>query len=150
MRSLVVLLVLCGPGMAWAQQPINITKISGVAPIDDPCLDPAQRTVININASASTTTIELVAVSGSTRIYLCDGKIQGSAAGEIGILFGSGTTCGSNQAILDTTTITNAGDGALLLPGAAGTLARSATARALCYTRSASMTVEGHVTYVQK
>lgn len=150
MRFAVGLVVLLCAVPAWAQQPINVTKIAGNNPIVDPCLDPTKRTVININASASSSSVELVAVSGSTRIYLCDGKVQGGAAGEIGIMFGSGTTCGSNQAIVDTTTVTNPGDGALILPGASGTFARSATARALCYSRSASMTVEGHVVYVQE
>lgn len=144
------LFVLFTSAAVLAQQPVNVTRVSGVAPITDPCLDPAKRTVFNINQSAGTSTVEMVSVSGSTRIYLCDGKIQGSAAAEITIMFGSGTTCGSNTANIDTTTITNAGDGALLLPGASGTLARSATGRAICYSRSASTTVEGHIVYVQE
>lgn len=137
-------------GLAEAQQPVNVTRVNSAPPIYDPCLDPTRVLVVNINAGAASGNTELVAISGSTRIWLCSAKIQGGAAGTIEFRFGTGTACATFPTSIDTTSITAAGDGSIITSGGSGSIMRSGTGQALCYVRSASMTAHGHARYVQE
>jgi hypothetical protein len=156
----VLLLLVSAP--VFAQQPVTITgtpnvaipagvdvaTVGGNAVIYDPCLDPSKVLVTNILATAASGSTQLIAVSGSTRVFLCGWQLQGGAAGDITFNFGDGTNCGTNVKAIASIQVVNAGDGAL--HPAIKTFDRSAAARALCYNRSASMTARGWVATVQE
>jgi hypothetical protein len=119
--------------------------VSNIA--SNPCADYTKLQVLPINQSAATGGIEHVAVSGSTKIYLCGYHFTQGGAGEVTLQFGSGSTCGSNTASLRVIASAASADGAameLLTPWV------SAAARAFCTNRSASVTLEGGITYVQE
>lgn len=134
-------------GRVIAQQPVNVTNIAY-----DPCSDPAKVTVFDLNEGAASGNTQLVAISGSTRIYVCSGKIQGGAAGTMYLQFGTGVACVDNADYMDIMIFASANTPpAMIQPGGAGaTFYRSAAARALCIFRSTSMTVSGHIRYVQE
>jgi hypothetical protein len=148
LRQMVIDLAASTGHLASLVAGVDIDTIGGNAVVYDPCLDPSKVLVTNILATAASGSTELIAVSGSTRVYLCGWQLQGGAAGDITLNFGSGTTCGSNTKAIASTQVVNAGEGSL--HPANKTFDRSVAARALCVNRSASMTLRGFVSTVQE
>ena len=146
-RSLLLLVLLAGTALlSLGQAPVTVTNLGY-----DPCSDPDQVQTLAVNEGAAMGNTELVPVFGSTRIWLCSGRLQGGAAGELWPLFGDGTACASNTDYLAVHLVTAANEPPLILDGAGGngTFKRSAPARAFCIYRNVSMTLVGHIRFVQ-
>lgn len=131
---------------ASAQQTVAITNATY-----DPCFDPTKIIAVPVDQSAASTDVQVLALSGSTKIYLCSGRIQGGAAGKITLRFGTGSACASSPTDIDVISVVANGDGPLILPGSgSATFEVSAAGQAFCFTRSASMTAIGHFRLVQE
>jgi hypothetical protein len=145
-RFLFLALVLLTAGVALGQAPVTVTNLGY-----DPCADPDQVQVLAVNEGAASGNTELVPVFGSTRLWICSARLQGGAAGTLYAIFGSGAACADNADYLTVHLLTAANVPTMVLEAAGGnaTFKRSEPARAFCIYRSVSMTLVGHVRYVQ-
>lgn len=136
----------------------NIAIPSGTARIgyvsDDPC---SQLTKTNINIATASGTLQLVAPSGSTQVYVCSFSLISSAAAVINLVGGTGATCitGTPVAAIGSTTAANgmslAANGGLTFGNGGATVARTTTAgHGLCLIQSGTTAVAGNITYVQQ
>ena len=129
---------------AWAQQPVVVDNLGY-----DPCADPARVQVLGLNLSADTGSVELVPISGITRILVCSLTLQGGSAVVLYLHFGTGTACAADQSFISY--VRTAGLAPkYVYPDGGATFARSETARAFCIFRDASTTLKGHLRYVQE
>lgn len=121
----------------------------------DPC---TLGTKINLPISQNgTASVQLVALSGSTSIYVCSMFLMtNSTATTFAVTTGTGTACaGSNAAVIGSTTaniansmnlITGAG---FTLGNGAGTVGKGAASSELCMILGTNVFVSGNLTYVQ-
>lgn len=104
----------------------------------------------DINLSAGTGNTEIVALSGSTVIYVCGFNWTVGGDATVQWITGTGTACATGETDKETFTtsatigygIANPNNGSVQFKGAAG--------EALCVERSASVALTGRVTYVQR
>lgn len=88
-----ILLFLCAA--AWAQQPVNVTKVGGSAVVNDPCASQA-RTAYVISLTAST---QIIAGTTGKQTYICWIQFSLSAlADNIALVEGTGSVCGTGTA----------------------------------------------------
>lgn len=119
--------------------------------IQDPCLAPnevKQSVAINVSAAATT---QLVAISGTTSIYVCGFNFTaatGTAATYL-LEYGSSASCGTVTATL---TGAMAGNNSPLISMSAGMqFTKSASGNALCLvTGGTSPVAQGYLTYIQR
>lgn len=122
---------------------------------DDPC---ANKTKTNKQFTTNgTSSVELVAVSGSTTIYVCSLAFIVSSASKVAFTTGTGTACATNNAAVIGSTTANiansmsfAANGGLTLGSGAGTIAKGAASSALCMINSVDQYTSGNLTYVQE
>jgi len=108
----------------------------------DPCSHSA-RTTLAINQTDSA---ELIAASGTTKIYVCSGVIVTAGDDTIQFAEGTGTTCGTSQGLLSgVISVPADGSGFLIQPFSTNT-----AGEALCILQGASADIDGYITYVQK
>jgi hypothetical protein len=104
-------------------------------------------TSVAINIATATTT-QLVAASGSTRVYVCGYEMVANGATNVTLEYGTGTTCGTG-----TTALTGAIPLAAQTGEVAGFSGNIVTltpgSQALCILTSAAVQLSGHLTYVQ-
>jgi len=118
----------------------------------DPCSDTASTTLAVSQADDA----QLVAASGSTKIYVCSAVLVGAAAEIINFIEGTGSVCGtSTLAVVGSTTQGNgmsfaANGGFTAGNGAASAFHTNTGGNALCLTQNGTSRVSGYITYVQK
>ena len=102
---------------------------------------------VAINVSSATTT-QLVALSGTTKIYVTGLTVVAGGTGNITFVYGTGTNCGTGTTSLSGAIplIANAG---LSIGGGLGAVLMVPAGQALCVTTSAAVQMSGFVTYAQ-
>lgn len=130
------------------------TNIIG-ATSNDPCAS-VNKTNLAISQNG-TSSVQLIALSGSTTIYVCSLSLIAGGATTAVITTGTGTACVTNNAAVigDTTTniangLSFASNGGLTLGNGGGTIAKGASAGELCMALGTSVRMSGNLTYVQQ
>lgn len=125
------------------------------AATSDPCSS-ANKTNLPISQNG-TSSVQLVALSGSTVIYVCSLSLIAAGATTVALTTGTGSACVTgNAAVIGTTTanIANsmslAANGGLTLGNGAGTIAKGAASSELCMINGSNVFVSGNLTYVQQ
>lgn len=132
---------------------VGLQDNSGNAYFSDPC-QRAAKTYTPISITTATTT-RIVAPSASNRTYICNIVLTSAAADNIGIVEGTGGTCGSGTAgVIGGTTAANgpnfaANGGVALGNGGFSIAATAGTNVDLCLITSAATPLAGHITWVQ-
>jgi hypothetical protein len=136
---------------------INASIPAGTARIgyvsDDPC-----NSKIKLNAPFSTTSggpVSLIALSGSTVIYVCSISAITDTAIKLSFIDGTGGSCAAAQhAIWGSTTAASgmslAANGGFTQGSGNGSVGVTTAASALCLLQSGTSLVAGNVTYVQQ
>src|ERR1019366_3925521 len=121
----------------------------------DPCMS-ANKTNLPFTTNG-TTSVQLVALSGSTTIYVCSLHYIAAGATTVAFTTGTGTACVTgNAAVIGSTTagIANsmslAANGGMTLGNGGGTVAKGAGSSELCMILGTSVYVSGNLTYVQQ
>lgn len=119
----------------------------------DPCLG-ANKTNLAISNN-STSSVQLVALSGSTSIYVCSLSLISASANTVALTTGTGTACATGTAaVVGSTTVANslslAANGGLTLGNGAGTVAKGAASSELCMVLGSAAYVSGNITFVQQ
>lgn len=132
---------------------VGLQDNSGNAYFADPC-QRAAKTYTPITITTATTT-RIVAPSASNRTYICNIFLTSAAADNIGIIEGTGGTCGSGTAgVIGGTTAANgpnfaANGGVALGNGGFAIAATAGTNVDLCLITSASTALAGTISWVQ-
>lgn len=113
---------------------------------------PVCDTFVNVNISTNTTTLLITGVSGR-HIRVCSYDLQNNAADNVGIISGTGATCGTGSAaIVGTTAATGynfAANGGISKGTGIGTVMRTvATGDSICLITSAATQLSGNWSYV--
>lgn len=122
---------------------------------DDPC---TQKTKTNKAFTTNgTSSVELVAVSGSTTIYVCSISMIAAGATTVAFTTGTGTACATgNAAVIGSTTANIANsmsfpaNGGMTLGNGTGTVAQGAASSAFCMVNGTNVYVSGNISYVQQ
>lgn len=113
----------------------------------NPCMDHDRITSAAIN-TASSGNVEVVALSGSTLVYVCGFSLIADAAVDVQFIYGTGTACATGET--DLTGIWGLGaNGGIAVPNAGAVQFKAPAGNALCIENSGAVQVSGHVTYVQ-
>ena len=111
----------------------------------------------NVAIATSSGTVQLVAPSGSTQVYVCSFSLIAAAAAVVNLVGGTGASCttGTPVAALGSTTAASglslAANGGLTFGNGGNTVARTTTAgHGLCLIQSGTTALAGNITYVQK
>lgn len=120
----------------------------------DPC---SLNSKINFTISTASGTLQIVAPSGSTQVYICSLVTVGATASIQNLVSGTGATCttGTPVAIAGSTTAANgmsfAANGGFAFGNGGGTVLRTTTAgHGVCLIQSATAQISGGGTYVQQ
>lgn len=128
---------------------------TNIAGSNDPCTDAsAIKSTVAINISSATTT-QLVALSGTTIVYVCGGVAVGGAGTNpsFELEYGTGSTCGTGTTVLTGAmatgvTVSTTAPGPII-PIPAGP--KTAAGNALCaVTGGTSPNFQGYITFVQQ
>jgi hypothetical protein len=133
----------------------NVTVSYGsAAVVDNPCQTVAKNyTPITITTA---TTTRIIAPAASKKTYVCSIILQAAAADNVGVVEGTGGTCGTGTAgIVGGTTAASglnlaANEGWSGGNGQSPVLATAGTNVDFCLITSAATNLAGHVTWVQK
>lgn len=142
-----------------ANQSVNVSQINAVTPSmglgvsdtgtqrvalsrENACADVTNLTTVAIDTAASGNT-QLVALSGTTRIYVCDFGFMVQGTNLVRFIYGTGTACATGQ-----TNLTGQ-FGGLAQTGVSGRLLTTPSAQALCINNSAATAVGGWITHRQ-
>jgi hypothetical protein len=108
---------------------------------------PLDNSSVAINVSTATTT-QLVALSGSTVIYVTSYDVIAGGTGNITFVYGTGASCGTG-----TTSLTGAypltAQAGIAKGSGIGTILKVPAGNALCITTSAAVQMSGSVSYRQ-
>ena len=120
----------------------------------DPC---SLNTKTNFTISTTSGTLQIVAPSGSTQVYICSLLTIGATASIQNIVGGTGATCttGTPVAIAGSTTAANgmsfAANGGFTFGNGAGTVLRTTTAgHGVCLIQNGTAQISGGGTFVQQ
>lgn len=100
---------------------------------------------ISVNTAA---TSQLVAASGSTRVYVCSINFIAGGATNVTLEYGTGTNCGTGTTALTGAYPLAAQTGIAMAVGV-GSILRTPASQALCIVNSAAIQVSGFISYVQ-
>jgi len=136
-----------------AATPAGTNRIGYVS--DDPC---TQKTKTNLPISQNgTSSVQLVALSGSTVIYVCSLSLIAAGATTVALTTGTGTACVTgNAAVIGSTTaniansLSLAANGGLTMGSGNGSVALGAASSELCMVLGTNVFVSGNLTYVQQ
>ncbi len=108
-----------------------------------------------VTLAGTTASVQLVALSGSTKIYVCSLALIGSTATVFSVIGGTGSACGTSAvAIMGSSTATNgmslALNGGLTLGNGNGTVASTAAGSELCLVQSGAGNISGNLGVVQQ
>jgi len=138
-------------GAAIPTQAVTV-PIGGVT--NDPC---QYSTKTNAAIATSSGTVQLVAPSGSTQVYVCSVSLIAAATAVVNLVGGTGATCttGTPVAALGSTTAASgmslAANGGLTFGNGGATVVRTTTAgHGLCLIQSGTTALAGNITYVQQ
>jgi hypothetical protein len=136
------------PEQPQLSTPLNVQVTNS----SDACMGQA-KTNLPISFQA-TSSAQLIALSGSTKIYVCSLSLIASAATVFSLTGGTGTNCGTPAALIGTTTASNglslAANGGLTLGNGGGTVAVTGAGSELCIVQSGGGNLVGNLTYVQQ
>lgn len=137
---------LWGHGATAAAVPANVTAMGARAGANSVNVAQGSATVA-VNVSTATTT-QLVALSGSTQIYVTGLAVVAGGTGNITLVYGTGSSCGTGTTSLSGAIplIANAG---FTLGSGLGAVLVVPAGQALCITTSAAVQMSGFVTYTQ-
>ena len=127
--------------------------IAAGASAGDPCMFGTKSNLaISTNATSLT---QIIAASGSTKIYICSISLIAAGATAFNLNTGTGTNCGtSTAALIGSTTAGNgmsfAANGGLTLGSGSGVIAVTAASSELCTLQSNAVYMSGNLTYVQQ
>ncbi len=119
----------------------------------DPC---NYATKLNLAISTNSTSLaQIIAASGSTKIYVCSISIVAAGATAFNLNTGTGSNCASSTAALfGSTTAANgmsfAANGGFTIGSGNGTIAVTAASSEICTLQSQAVYVSGNLTYVQQ
>jgi len=142
---LVVAVLVLLLAQVWAQQKGELTNLGY-----DPCTDPNRVTVLGLNLATDTDSVELIPISGVTRIYICSLKLQGDNSMILYLHFGTGTECAADQYFFSYVKTLGLTPKHLETGGGSSTFALSEEGRAFCIYRDATTALKGHLRYVQE
>lgn len=131
-----------------------LSQASNPLPVSsDPCQGAAKTTAAFSSSSGGP--VSIVALSGSTKVYICAIAAITDTAIKLSFIDGTGGSCASAQhALIGSTTAANgmslAANGGFTLGSGNGTVAVTAAASAFCFLQSGTSLVAGTVTYVQQ
>ena len=133
---------------------IGVTAVSlptAQVPLDPCALSAKTNLPIATNATALT---QIIAASGSNRIYICSEDLTAAGATAFNLISGTGSNCATSTAAVEgSTTAANgqswAANGGKVKGNGAGTVAVTAASQALCTLQSNAVFVSGNLTYVQ-
>jgi len=138
----------------------NVVTVQGVASMTpvSTSTDPCQSlTKTNVAIATSSGTVQLVAPSGSTQVYICSFSLVAGATAVINLVGGTGASCttGTPVAAIGSTTAASgmslAANGGLTLGNGGATIARTTTAgHGICLIQSGTTALAGNVTYIQQ
>jgi hypothetical protein len=121
----------------------------------DPCTSAAAK--VNFAIATASGTLQLVAPSSSTQVYVCSFSVIAAATAVVNLVGGTGATCttGTPVAALGSITAANgmslAANGGLTYGSGVGTVVRTTTAgHGLCLIQSGTTALAGNLTYVQQ
>lgn len=114
----------------------------------DICSDSTLVTSVPIN-TATSGNVQLVALSGSTKVTACGYHFTTAGAVEVQFVYGTGSACGTGETILTGPMKFVADGDSLVVPNGAKAFATPA-GQALCIELSAAVQVSGLFTYVQQ
>ncbi len=119
----------------------------------DPCFA-GTKTNLPISQNG-TSSVQLIALSGSTVIYVCSLSLVAAGATTVAITTGTASACASNTtAVIGSTTVANSmslsANGGLTLGSGVGTIAKGVAAYELCMVLGTNVYVAGNLTYVQQ
>lgn len=116
--------------------------------VGNPCANPASTLVSITGATAGTTAAQIVALSGTTKIYICSMTIIGvsGTAPTFSLVQGTGSNCATGQTVVKQSWATTAGT----LYAFANPVAVGAAGAALCYLDAGTLPIQNYqITYVQ-
>lgn len=120
----------------------------------DPCFASAKK---NVPIATSSGNVQLVAPSGSTKVYICSFKVVAAAAAVINVIEGTGGACttSAEAAIWGSTTAASgeslAANGGETYGAGIGSVGQTATAgNGVCLLQSGTTALAGNLTYVQQ
>lgn len=129
-----------------AAKPLPVNVISGAG------FDCSGAAIYSTNTNGNT---ELVAISGSTTIYVCGFSLatSSSTAVSVRLVKGTGTACATNEASVTPTYVLQApasvGPTGIVVPPSGHTGLKTAAGDALCIETNAAQTVQAIVWYAQ-
>ncbi|MDP3767268.1 MAG: hypothetical protein Q8S13_04580, partial [Dehalococcoidia bacterium] len=129
-------------GQQTAANSISVTLPSNLAS----CLDDAQVTSVVIETSVDA---QLVALSGSTIIYVCGFNFIAAGTVNVRLVSGTGSVCATGLTARTGTYQLTAQVG-IAIPNGGGVQFKTAAGEALCIDVSAAIVASGFVTYVQR
>lgn len=130
--------------------PVSGAVTATIAAGGHPCINP-NSTLVSLGGatSAGPTTTQIIALSGSTKIYVCSLTVIGvsGTTPTFSLVQGTGSNCASNQGVLVPAWTTTAG----ALFAFANPVAVSTAAYALCWKTTGTSPVQNYqITYVQQ
>lgn len=130
----------------------NMTQIGGASVNTDPCGSwGVAKSSVAINITSATTT-SLVAISGSTSIFVCGFSVTMVGAVEtIQFEYGTGATCGTGTTVLTGAFADGtASDIVVSYGGGEMTVFATPSAQRLCAVTTGTVSIQGVLTYVQQ
>jgi hypothetical protein len=131
-------------GTFWqATQPVSQATTG-----PNPCMNPAATLVSANGATSGTTAVQIVALSGSTKIYLCSLSVIGvsGTTPTFSLVQGTGSNCATGQTVVVQSWATTAG----AIYAFANPVAVGAAGNALCYLDTGTTPIQKYtLTYVQ-
>lgn len=128
--------------------PTTQLSINGTAG-SNPCLNPHTSLQWFSTTTAGTTAAQIVALSGTTKIYVCSMSVVGvsGTTPTLSLVYGTGSNCGTGQTVLVPAFATTAA----VLYSFANPVAITAAGNALCYLDTGTTPVQSlTLTYVQQ
>lgn len=142
-------------GTFWqTTQPVSGTFWQATQPVSGPQTDAQFKVSLPVATNsaaisgASAATVQLVALSGSLKIYVTSFDVISAGAGNFTLVYGTGTNCGTG-----TTPLTGAyplvAQAGIAKGSGAGPILVVPAGNALCWTNSAAVQMSGSVSYAQ-
>lgn len=135
-----------------AAVPAGTNRIGYVS--DDPC---TQKVKLNAAIATSSGNVQIVAPSGSTKVYICSLFVVGATAFVGNIIEGTGAACttANEAAVIGSTTaasgVSLGANAGWTLGNGGGTIGVTATAaNGICLLQSGTAALAGNMTYVQQ
>lgn len=127
---------------------VGSATLATTAGAGNPCQNPHATLVSTSAATSGTAAVQIVALSGSTKIHICALNVIGvsGTTPTFSLVYGTGSNCATGQATLVTSWATTAGQ----LYGFVGPVAVTPAGQAVCYLNTGTTPIQRYtMTYVQ-